>query len=96
MHIISVNGEIVKILNIPIGNVGSVFESSMNMAAHVSKAVKSANYHLPHAAPGIQVFARNCTLLSAGNAERVYFTMDTEIHIQELTLRADNQHENLR
>ena len=43
---IYVNGEIVKILNIPIGNLGSVFDLSMNMAAHVSKAVKSANYHL--------------------------------------------------
>ena len=43
---ISVNGEIVKILNIPIGNLGSVFDPIMNMAAHVSKAVKSANYHL--------------------------------------------------
>ena len=43
---ISLNGEIVKILNIPIGNLGSVFDPSMNMAAHVSKAVKSANYHL--------------------------------------------------
>ena len=43
---ISVNGEIVKILNIPIDNLGSVFDPSMNMAAHVSKAVKSANYHL--------------------------------------------------
>ena len=43
---ISVNGEIVKILDIPIGNLGSVFDPSMNMAAHVSKAVKSANYHL--------------------------------------------------
>ena len=43
---ISVNGEIVKILNIPIGNLGSVFDPSMNMAAHMSKAVKSANYYL--------------------------------------------------
>ena len=43
---ISVNAEIVKILNIPISNLGSVFDPSMNMAAHVSKAVKSANYHL--------------------------------------------------
>ena len=43
---ISVNGEIVKILNIPIGNLGFVFDPSMNMAAHVSKAVKSANYYL--------------------------------------------------
>ena len=42
---IPVNGG-VKILNIPIGNLGSVFDPSMNMAAHVSKAVKSANYHL--------------------------------------------------
>ena len=44
--LVSVNGEIVKILNIPIGNLGSVFDPSMNMAAHVSKAVKSANYYL--------------------------------------------------
>ena len=36
----------VKILNIPIHNLGSVLDPSMNMAAHVSKAVKSANYHL--------------------------------------------------
>ena len=43
---ISVNGEIVKILNIPISNLGSVFDPSMNMAAHVSTAVRSANYHL--------------------------------------------------
>ena len=43
---ISVNGEEVKILNIPIGNLGSVFDPSMNMAAHVSNAVKSANYHI--------------------------------------------------
>ena len=43
---ISVNGEIVKILNIPIDNLGSVFDPSINMAAHVSKAVKSTNYHL--------------------------------------------------
>ena len=43
---ISVNCEIVKILNILVGNLGSVFDPSMNMAAHVSKAVKSANYHL--------------------------------------------------
>ena len=42
MPSISVNGEIVKILNIPIGNLGSVFDPSMNMAAHVSKAVKFA------------------------------------------------------
>ena len=38
--------KIVKILNITIGNLGSVFDPSMNMAAHVSKAVKSANHHL--------------------------------------------------
>ena len=179
MPSISVNGEIVKILNIPIGNLGSVFDPSMNMAAHVSKAVKSANYHLrnigrirkyltaestkgavislvtsrfdycngllcgipeelicklqrvqnnaarvitltkkyDHITPvlkelhwlpvrkriefkilllGVQVFAWNCTLLPEGNAERVCPTTDTEINIQELTLRAENQHENLR
>ena len=43
---ISINGENVKILNLLIGNLGSVFDPSMNMAAHVSKAVESANYHL--------------------------------------------------
>ena len=40
------NGEIVKILSEPIGNLGAVFDPSMNMSAHVSKVVKSANYHL--------------------------------------------------
>ena len=43
---ISVNGEIVPILNKPIGNLGAVFDPSMNMSAHLSKVVKSANYHL--------------------------------------------------
>ena len=43
---ISVNGEIVKILTIPIGNLGSIFDPNMTMAAHVSKAVKSGNYYL--------------------------------------------------
>ena len=45
MPTISVNGEIVKIFNIPIDNLGC-FDPSMNLAAHVSTAVKSANYHL--------------------------------------------------
>ena len=31
-----------------------------------------------------------------GNAERVCPNTDTEIHIQELALRAENQHENLQ
>ena len=175
---ISVNGEIVKILNILIGILGSVFDPSMNMAAYVSKAVKSANYHLrnigrigkyltaestksavislvtsrfdycngllcgipeelicelqrvqnnaarvvtltkkhDHITPvlkelhwlpvrkriefkillSVQVFAWNCTPLPEGNAERVCPTTDTEINIQELTLRAENQHEKLR
>ena len=43
---ISVNGEIVPILHKPIGNLGAVFDPSMDMSAHVSKVVKSANYHL--------------------------------------------------
>ena len=46
MPSISVNGEIVKILNKPISNLGSVFDPSMNVAAHVSNAFKSANHHL--------------------------------------------------
>ena len=41
---ISVNDEINKILDIPIGNLGSVFYPSMNMTAHVSKAVSFANF----------------------------------------------------
>ena len=45
---------------------------------------------------GVQVFAWNCTFLSEGIAERVCPTTDTEINIQELTLRAEKQHENLR
>ena len=44
----------------------------------------------------LQVFAWNCTLVPEGNAERVRSDTDTEIHIQELTLRDENQHENLR
>ena len=40
------NGEIVQASNEPIGNLGAVFDPSMNMSAHVSKVVKSANYHL--------------------------------------------------
>ena len=47
-------------------------------------------------ATGVQVFAWNCTFLSEGIAERVCPTTDTEINIQELTLRAEKQHENLR
>ena len=46
MPSISVNGEIVQASNEPIGNLGAVFDPSMNMSAHVSKVVKSANYHL--------------------------------------------------
>ena len=174
---ISINGEI---LNINIGNLGSVFDLSMNMAAQVSKAVKSANYYLrtigrirkyltaessksavislvtsrfdycngllcgipeelicklqrvqnnaarvitltkkhDHITPVLkelhwlpvrkriefkilllaysQVFAWNCTFLPEGIAERVCPITDTDINIQELTLRAEKQHENLQ
>ena len=41
-------------------------------------------------ATGVQVFAWNRTFLSEGIAERVCPTTDTEINIQELTLRAEN------
>ena len=43
---ITVNGVIVPVLNEPVGNLGAVFNPYMNMSAHVSKVIKSANYHL--------------------------------------------------
>ena len=43
---ITVNGVIVPVLNEPVGNLGAVFDPNMNMSAHVSKNIKSANYHL--------------------------------------------------
>ena len=42
----TVNGVIVPVLNEPVGNLGAVFEPNINMSAHVSKVIKSANYHL--------------------------------------------------
>ena len=43
---ITVNGVIVPVLNEPVGNLGAVFDPNMNMSAHVSKGIKSANNHL--------------------------------------------------
>ena len=43
---ITVNGVIVPVLNEPVGNLGAVFDPNMNMSAHISKVIKSANYHL--------------------------------------------------
>ena len=43
---ITVNIVIVPVLNEPVGNLGAVFDPNMNMSAHVSKVVKSANNHL--------------------------------------------------
>ena len=43
---IKVNGVIVPVLNEPVGNLGAVFDTNMNMSAHVSKFIKSTNYHL--------------------------------------------------
>ena len=43
---ITVNGVIVPVLNELVGNLGAVFDPNMNMSAHVSKNIKSANYHL--------------------------------------------------
>ena len=43
---ITVNGVIVPVLNEPVGNLGAVFDTNMNMSAHVSKVIKSGNYHL--------------------------------------------------
>ena len=43
---ITVKGAIVPVLFEPVGNPGAVFDQNMNMSAHVSKDIKSANYHL--------------------------------------------------
>ena len=43
---ITVNGVIVPVLNEPVCNLGVVFDPNMNMSVHVSKVIKSANYHL--------------------------------------------------
>ena len=43
----TVNGVIVPVLNNePIGNLGAISDPNMNMSAHISKVIKSANYHL--------------------------------------------------
>ena len=42
----TVNSVIVPVLNKPMGNLGAVFDPNMNISAHVSKVIKSANYHL--------------------------------------------------
>ena len=41
---ITVNGVIVPVLKN--SNQGAVFDPNMNMSAHVSNVIKSANYHL--------------------------------------------------
>ena len=41
-----VMGTLVPVLNEPVGNLGAVFDPNMNMSAHVSKVIKSGNYHL--------------------------------------------------
>ena len=43
---ITVNGVIVPVLNEPVGNLRAIFVPIMNISAHVSKVIKSANYHL--------------------------------------------------
>ena len=46
MSSITLNRVIVPVLSEPVGNLGAVFDPNMNMSAHVSKVIKSANYHL--------------------------------------------------
>ena len=43
---ITVDGVLVPVPNEPVGNLVAVFDPNMNMSAHVSKVIKSANYHL--------------------------------------------------
>ena len=38
------NGVIVPVFNEPVGNLGAVLDTNMNMSANVSKVTKSANY----------------------------------------------------
>ena len=46
MSSITLNRVIVPVLSEPVGNLGAVFDPNMNMSAHVSKVIKSANYHV--------------------------------------------------
>ena len=39
---ITING----VLNGPVGNIGAVLDPNLDMSAHVSKVIKSANYNL--------------------------------------------------
>ena len=43
---ITIKGATVPVLFEPVGNPGAVFDQNMNMSAHVSTYIKSANYHL--------------------------------------------------
>ena len=43
---ITVNGVIVPVLNEPVGILVAVFDPNMNMSAHVTKVIKSANCYL--------------------------------------------------
>ena len=43
---ITVHGHIVTDLNEPVDNLGAVFDPNINMPAHVSNVIKTANYHL--------------------------------------------------
>ena len=42
---ITVNGVIVPVFNEQVGNMGAVFDPNMDMSAHVTQVIKSANYH---------------------------------------------------
>ena len=62
---ITVYGVIVPVLNEPVGNLGAVFDPNMNMSAHVSKVIKSANYHLYRNIEKIRIFRNTDTTKSA-------------------------------
>ena len=61
---ITVNGVIVPVLNEPVGNLDAVFDPNMNMTAHVSQVIKSANYHLRNIGK-IRKFLNTDTIKSA-------------------------------
>ena len=43
---IIINGVIVPVPDEPVGNLGAVFDTNINKSAHISKVIKTANYHL--------------------------------------------------
>ena len=61
---IIIDDVIVPVLNESVGNLGAVFDTNMNMSAHESKVIKSANYHFRNIGK-IRKFLNTDTIKSA-------------------------------